>query len=158
MRALGALLLLGVITGVGLATPVPVLVASDASSRAVVWLGDEEPYMYSYVNSIYEAPVEERHRRLDDQIQITSVRSSDIRAVEYFRWEAEAQPTGSGYEQVAPRNETGHLTIRVTPRYQQRLIGAYWTIDLAEHFGDGVVKVWPDRLPMLSVLLGTWFP
>jgi hypothetical protein len=158
MRALGALLLFGVITGVGLATPVPVLVASDGSSRLVLWLGDHEAYGYSYLNSIYEAPVEERHLRMDDRIQITSVRSSDLRAVEYFRWEGEAVPTPSGYEQVAPRNETSHLTIRVTPPYQQRLVGANWTIDLAGRFGDGVVRVSPERLPLIAVVLGTWLP
>ena len=156
MAAFGALFLLTV-TGALLA-PIPVLTLTDGRSQVVVSLSDGEPYVYSYVNSIYDAPVEERHLRVHDHLSITEVRSPDIRAVEYFRWDGRIRAAGGAYEQAAPPNQAGRLAIRVTPAYQQRLAGAGWTVDLAGTFGDGVVQVSPERLPILVALLRGWRP
>ena len=155
MRALAALLLLAAVT---LAIPVPVLSVTDGTIHAVVKLDDGERYTYSYVNSIYEAPVEERHVRLGDGLSITSVGSPDRRAVEYFRWEGEPLRVGDAYEQRAPANTTLALTIRVSPAYAQRLAGGSWSIDLAGTFGDGVVHVSPERQPAAIAFWRGWRP
>jgi len=146
------------VTGVALATPVPVLALTDGVTSRVVWLDDGERYVYAYLSSVYEAPVEERHLRSNDRLRITSVRSTDLKAVEYFRWDGEIRRVGDGYEQDAPRNQTRRLEIRVTPRYRQRLVGTRWTVELAESFGDGIVLVTAERLPILSALLRGWRP
>jgi hypothetical protein len=134
------------------AFPVPVLTISDGHTQTMIRLADRASYVYSYVNSVYDAPVEERHVRTNDRLRITSVRSPDIRAVEYFRWDGAIKRVDNGFEQVAPPNETERLTIRITPRYQQRLAGAGWSVDLPATFGDGVVQVTPRRLPILLAL------
>jgi len=146
------------VTGVALATPVPMLALTDGVTSRAVWLDDGDRYVYAYVSSVYEAPVEERHLRSNDRLRITSVRSTDLKAVEYFRWDGEIRRVGDGYEQDAPRNATRRLEIRVTPRYRQRLVGTRWTVDLAESFGDGIVLVTAERLPILSALLRGWRP
>jgi len=158
MRALAALVFVVVVTGVALATPVPMLAVTDGVTSRAVWLDDGERYRYSYVNSVYEAPVEERHLRSNDRLRITSVRSPDIRAVEYFHWEGEPHRVGDAWEQDAPRNETRRLTIRVTPRSQQRLAGDRWSIDLGTAFTEDVIQVTADRLPILTALMRGWRP
>jgi hypothetical protein len=152
---LGALLLLGAV----LALPVPVLTLMDGRSQIVERLDDGEAYVYSYVNSVYEATVEERHVRRGDALQITGVQSADIRAVEYFRWDGEPVRDGALWLQQAPRaNETPRLMIRVTPRYSQRIVGDRWDVDLAATFGDAVVSVTPGRMPLAVALLHGWRP
>jgi hypothetical protein len=150
--SLGALLLLGVV----LALPVPVLTLTDGRSQVVERLDDGDAYVYSYVNSIYEATVEEQHVRRGDALQITSVQSADIRAVEYFRWEGEPVSDGALWRQQAPTNETPRLAIRVTPRYAQRIVGDGWAVDLAATFGDEVVSATPSRMPLAMALLHGW--
>src|SRR5436190_1144234 len=86
--------------GVALVTPVPVITVADGRSQFVARLDDREAYVYSYTNSVYDAPVFEQHQRSDDQLGITSVRSPDIRAVEYFRWEGDITRTDGAYEQI----------------------------------------------------------
>lgn len=157
-RALAALLFIAVVTGVALATPIPVLALTDGATSRVVWLDDGDRYVYSYVHSVYGTLVEERHLRSNDRLRITSVRSSDIKSVEYFRWDGDIRRVGDGWEQDAPRNEARRLEIRVTPAYHQRLVGDRWSVDLAEWFGDGIVLITAERLPILTALLRGWRP
>ena len=154
-RTLALLLLL---TAGALAVPVPVLAVSDGQGRIDVRVDDGASYTYSYVNSVYEAPVEERHLRHGDVLSITSVASSDRRAVEYFRWDGEPTSKAGHYEQDAPPNQTRRLTIRISPRYGQRLEGNGWNIDLAAEFGDGVVSVEPEDEPLGLALTRGWRP
>jgi hypothetical protein len=147
-------LLLTVVGAAVLLTPlVPVLDFTDGQTAVGVVLTDGGRYTYAYVNSIYGAPVEEQHVRTGDQLRITSVRSADIRAVEYFRWDSRIAREGEWYQQSAPPNASYRLTIRITPPYHQVLSGPGWTVDLAERFGDGIVEVAPTRLSILLVLL-----
>ena len=62
--------LLPLLAAVTLAIPVPVLSVTDGTLHAVVKLDDGGRYTYSYVNSIYEALVEERHVRLNDGLSV----------------------------------------------------------------------------------------
>lgn len=156
VRAVG--LAVATVAGMVLATPVPVITVADGRSQFVARLEDREGYAYSYTSSVYDAPVFEQHRRIDDHLSVMSVRSTDIRAVEYFRWESEVSLMAGAYEQRAPPNEVRLLTIRVTPAYHQRLSGARWSVDLAQWFGDGVVHVSAQRLPLLDALLQGWRP
>ncbi len=157
MRAPAALALALIVTGVALATPVPMLAVTDGVRSVAVWLDDDERYRYTYVNSIYQAPVEERHLRSRDRLRITSARSTDIRAVEYFRWKGEPRRVGDAWEQEAPRNEARRLTIRVTSGSQQRLTGDRWSIDLSG-FPQDVILVTAERLPILTALMRGWRP
>jgi len=162
----GILLLAGVMGVIALLTPVPALDLSDGVTRVVVPLGPAGFYTYSYINSVYDAPVEEVHLRADDGLRITSVFSADIRAVEYFRWDGEPQPVGGRYRQSAPPNDQPQLVIRVTPQYRQQITcgPSYvlfgdcdgWKVDLADQFGDGLVRVSPARMPWALVLLARW--
>ena len=141
-----------------LLVPVPVLHIADGHTELAVRLDDGGHYAYTYVNSIYHAPVEERHVRVDDALAITAVRSPDVRAVEYFRWDGQPNHVGEVYEQPAPPNTTPRLTIRVTPAYEQRLAGEGWGIDLPQSFGDGVVSAAPGWTPLGIALLHGWRP
>ena len=148
----------GLVLLIALLTPLPALHLSDGLTDIVMPLGADGSYSYSYINSIYGAPVVERHARFDDRLMIDSVFSSDIRAVEYFRWDGQPERVEGGYVQTAPTNSQPQLTIRVTPQYRQQISGSGWTLDLATRFGDGVVRVSPTKMPRISVLLKGWSP
>jgi hypothetical protein len=158
VRALGALLLAGLIAALAFAPSASVLELTDGQARVLVPLDEGASYSYSYLNSVYNAPVDERHYRSSNKLHITRVVSPDIRAVEYFRWNGEPRPTGAVYEQEAPPNDQAQLLIRVTPQYRQRLAGAGWEVDLAETFGEGLVRVVPARLPLLAAFFLRAFP
>jgi hypothetical protein len=140
------------------AVPVPVMRVADGAAELDVRLDDGARYVYAYVNSIYGAPVEERHVRAGGTLAITAVRSTDLRAVEYFRWDGQPERVGDAYEQPAPSNTTPRLAIRVTPAYGQRLVGESWALDLADRFGDGIVTVSPGWAPLGFALLHGWRP
>jgi hypothetical protein len=158
MRRCASGLLVAAVVGLALAFPIPVLTIAQGSNQRTVWLADGDPFTYSYVNSVYNAPVDERQVRANDRLVVTSVRSPDIRALEYFRWDTPVASVDDAYLQTAPPNSADYLRIQVTPPYRQRLASQRWAVDLAETFGDGVVLVTPQRLPALSALLGGWRP
>ncbi len=72
MRA--ALVALAPLVAAIVAAPVPVMRVTDGQTEINVRLDDGGRYVYAYVNSIYRAPVEERHLRVDGQLTITAVR------------------------------------------------------------------------------------
>lgn len=149
-----AALALGVIvtTGAAAAAPVDVLRASDGRRECVVPLAPGETFTYAYIQSMYEKPVVEDLERDGDRIRILRIRSSELRAVEYYRWETPIGRDGERYVQEAPPYETDALVIRVSPPYAQRLDGAGWICDLEARFGDDVVTVAPGVRP--AALLG----
>ena len=148
MRPLALLVPFFLVVAAPLMHPVTVLTLQDGHAERIVHLREGSEYTYSYVNSIYLAPVVERHRVVDGRLIIQDVRSTDIRAVEYFRWDGEIRAVGDGFEQTAPSWSTPHLAIRISPAYRQRIEGIE-TVDLAEVFGDGVVDVAPRQFPWL---------
>lgn len=158
MRALAALLCLALIaTGAALAAPVAVLTASDGNRGISVPLADGERFRYSYLQSIYQAPVVEEQERRADGFQVIRVRSPSRQAVEYFRWDGPLRRDGEDYVQDAPQNEVRELVIRITAANVQRLDGAGWTIDLPGRFGDeALVRVRATDAPRGLVLLGQW--
>ena len=152
MRAIALGIAFVVLTGVALATPVAVL-RVDPGSR-VYGLADGERYEYSYQQSIYQVPVVEEHVRDGDELRIVRVRSRDLRAVEYFRWDGQIRRDGDEFVQDAPPNRVPALVIRVTAEGAQRLRGASFDLSLRAQLGETVVTVTPVRVPRLLALLG----
>jgi hypothetical protein len=151
IAVLGALI---VVTGVALATPVPVLTVSDGEAECVGPLDDGEAMRYSYRQSIYDAAVWEDFKRDGDRLELLRVRSDDIRSVEYFRWdEGIVQESDGWWASAAPPGEGGELVIRIAPLGQQRVTTARWTCDLLARFGETVVSVRANRRPFALTLL-----
>jgi hypothetical protein len=149
---LGALI---VATGVALATPVPALTVSDGRAEFVAPLDDGEAMRYSYRQSIYDVPVWEEFARDGDRIDLLRVRSTDIRSIEYFRWEVPIVQEPDGWWKAdAPPSEINELVIRVAPLGQQRFTTARWTCDALARFGETVVRVRAERRPLALTLLG----
>jgi len=159
VRALGPVLfIVAAAIAVALAAPIPVLTIGYGTRQATFWLDEDQTYVLSYVSSLYGAPVEELHYRKGDRLMVASVRSPDIRAVEYFRWESRIYQLDDKYVQFAPPNGVARLSIQVTPAYQLRIATAHRAIDLGEVFGETRVEVAPQRLPVLTALLFGWRP
>ncbi len=143
-----------VVTGVAVATPVAVLTMRDDRRELVAPLDDREPLEYSYEQSIYLAPVFEEFERAGDRLDLLRVRSPDIRALEYFRWDGEIRQGADGlYVQDAPPSDVTELVIRITPGRRQTLRTPRWTRDLDATFGDAVVRVRAERRPLIVTLI-----
>ena len=152
MRAVALGVAIIVLTGVAMAAPVAVL-RIDPGGR-LVSLADGERYEYSYHQSIYQVPVIEEHERPGDALTILRVRSRDLRAVEYFRWDGRIARLGDEFVQAAPPNHTAALTIQITTEGRQHLRGAGFDVDLRAEFGERVVTVTPVSVPRILVLVG----
>lgn len=148
----GALL---VVTGVALATPVPVLTVASGANEFVGPLDDGEALRYSYRQSIYDAPVWEEFAREGDRIELLRVRSTDVRSIEYFRWDnAIVHESDGWWSSEAPPSETSELVIRIAPLGQQRITTARWSCEMLSRFGETVVRVRAERRPFLLTLFG----
>jgi hypothetical protein len=148
---LGALTL---VTGVALATPVPVLTATNGTAECMGPLDDGEAMRYSYRQSIYDVPVWEEFKRDGDRIELLRVRSQDIRSIEYFRWDDPiVQGPDGWWTSAAPPSDASELVIRIAPLGQQRITTARWSCDMLARFGETVVTVRTDRRPLGLTLL-----
>jgi hypothetical protein len=152
MRATALGIAIVVLTGVALAAPVAVLRVDPGGHLYA--LADGERYEYSYQQSIYQVPVVEEHVRVGDRLRIVRVRSRDLRAVEYFRWDGQIRREGNEFVQDAPPNEVAALTIRITREGQQRLRDAHFNIALRDAFGEIVLTVRPASVPRAMAILG----
>lgn len=152
MRAIALGIAIVVLTGVALATPVAVL-RVDPGAR-LFGLADGERYEYSYQQSIYQVPVIEEHVRAGDELAIVRVRSRDLRAVEYFRWDGRIRREGDEFVEDAPPNHVPALVIRVTAEGAQRLRGPSFDLSLRAELGETVVTVTPVHVPRLLAILG----
>ena len=151
IAVLGALLL---VTGVALATPVPVLTVSDGKAECGGRLDDGEAMRYSYRQSIYDVAVWEEFKREGDRLALHRVRSEDIRSIEYFRWDGPiVQEPDGWWASAAPPGKPDELVIRIAPLGQQRITTARWTCDMLVRFGETVVTVRAERRPMALTLL-----
>jgi hypothetical protein len=152
VRAVALGVAIVVSTGVALATPVAVL-RVDPGGRLVA-LPDGARYEYSYQQSIYQVPVIEEDVRSGDSLRIVRVRSRDLRAVEYFRWDGQIRREGDEFVQDAPPNQVTTIAIAVTREGAQRLRGAGFDIVLRAEIGDAVVTLTPTHVPRLFTLIG----
>ena len=143
-----------IITGVALATPVPVLALSDGAREIVAPLAEGEALTYSYRQSIYDVPVYEEFVRHGDVIDLLRVRSPDIRSIEYFHWDGDPTQGPDGmWSQGAPPSEHTGLVIRIAPLGQQRMTTPRWSVALLPVFGETVVNVLVARRPLAVSLL-----
>ncbi len=152
MRAIALGVVIVALTGVVLATPVAVLRVDPGGHLYA--LADGERYEYSYQQSIYQVTVVEEHVRDGDTLRIVRVRSRDLKAVEYFRWEGQIRREGDEFVQDAPPNRVGALTIRITTEGGQRLRGGAFDVSLRGEFGETVVTVTPAYVPRVLALVG----
>jgi len=152
MRAIALGIVIVVLTGVALATPVAVLHVDPGGH--VYPLADGERYEYSYQQSIYQVPVIEEHVREGDTLRIVRVRSRDLRAVEYFRWDGPIRREGDEFVQDAPPNHVAALTIRITTEGTQRFRGAGFDISLRPLLGEVVASVTPTHVPRAVAWIG----
>jgi hypothetical protein len=152
MRAIALAIVIVALTGVALATPVAVL-RIDPGGR-IYARADGGRYEYSYQQSIYQVAVIEEHVRDADVLRIVRVRSRDLRAVEYFRWDGQIRREGDEYVQDAPPNHVGALTIRITTEGAQRIRGSGFDVVLRSAFGETVVSVTPVSVPRVLALIG----
>jgi hypothetical protein len=136
-----------ILTGAALAAPVGVLEVSDGRAAAVLPLDDGEPLTYSYIQSVYGVPVVEEHEREGALLRMERVRSTDIKAVEYFRWTAPIEHVGAEYVEAAPDYAVPEFVIRITAPNAQTLRTQAWSLDLPATFGETVVTVRPVWLP-----------
>jgi hypothetical protein len=137
-----------------MATPVPVLTMATDHGELVAPLDDGEALEYSYEQSIYLVPVFEEFVRAGDRLDLLRVRSPDLRAVEYFRWDGAIRQQEDGlFTQDAPPSDVTRLVIRITPGRRQTLRTPRWTRDLDAAFGDSVVSVRAERRPRIVLLL-----
>jgi hypothetical protein len=146
-------LALAIAAGAALAAPVGVLEVTDGRKSDVRPLDDREAFIYSYIQSVYNVPVVEEQVRDDGLLRIVRVRSSDIKAVEYFRWDGPIRQDETGYVQDAPRYEVAQLLIRITAPNDQTIRTSRWSIELPSRFGETVVTVRPLWLPRAIALL-----
>ncbi len=151
MRAVALAVAFAVLTGVALATPVAVL-RVDPGGR-LYDLDDGARYEYSYQQSIYQVPVYEEHFRSGDALRIVRVRSPDLRAVEYFRWDGEIRRDDDEFVQDAPPNHVSSIAIAVTHEGAQRVRGDGFDLVLRAEFGETVVTLTPTYVPRIVAVL-----
>jgi hypothetical protein len=139
-------------TGAALAAPVGVLEVTDGHDAELLPLADGESLSYSYIQSVYNVLVVEEHERAGGLLRMDRVRSSDIKAVEYFRWATPIYQDGPEFVSNAPRYEVAEFVIRVTAPNAQTLRTVTWSLNLPARFGDAVVTVRPLWLPRAIAL------
>ena len=117
------------------------------------YLPDGHQLSYSYRQSIYDVIVSEEFVRSADRLDMQSISAKDIRAIEYFRWDTPITQQHDTYFSKAPPTTVPELVIRITPLGQQRVRSGDWSIGLLPHFGESVVHVRPERLPLIVALV-----
>ena len=136
----------------------------------MAFLPDGGGFQYEYRHSIYDVMVYEDFQRSGDRLDFLRVRTTDIRVIEYLRWDTEVRSWGfNSCEQDpqvqceifvadAPPTELADLVIRISPGAEQRLNAGDWRVYLHERFGDTVVQVKLERPGALPALLRglTW--
>ena len=148
MRASALVILAGaILTGAALAAPVGVLEVSDGHARLTLPLDDGETLSYTYIQSVYNVEVIEEHERAGSLLQMDRARSSDIKAIEYFRWTTPIRQRGSEFVASAPSYAVPEFVIRITAPNEQTLRTRSWSLDLPAQFGETAVTVRPVWLP-----------
>ena len=148
MRASALVVLAAAIaTGAALAAPVGVLEVTDGHAALIRTLEDGDLLSYSYIQSVYNVLVVEEHERAGGLLRMDRVRSSDIKAVEYFRWTTPIRQIDDQFVADAPSYEVPEFLIRITAPNAQTLRSGSWSLDLPARFGDTAVTVRPLWLP-----------
>jgi hypothetical protein len=128
---------------------VPVLSVSDGRREFVGYLTEGGQLSYSYRQSVYAVTVYEEFERVGDRLEFREVKSDDIRAIEYFRWDSAIRQEGASFVSEPPTSDVGDLVIRISLGAQQQIRTGDWRLSLADRFGDTVVRVKVERPPVL---------
>lgn len=138
-----------------MAAPFPILEMNTAERQVVVPLAGST-FAYTYRQSIYGAPVREELALVGDAIRIERALSTDVRALEYFRWPGEADEVGGGMlSWRAPDNAPRPLHILVVAEGEQAIDTGARRVTLWAEFGDGAsVIIRGSRRPLLLWLWG----
>jgi hypothetical protein len=120
---------------------------TDGHAALVLPLADGEALSYSYIQSVYDVLVVEEHERAGGLLRMDRVRSTDIKAVEYFRWSTPIRQEGRVFVEDAPPYLVPEFVIRITAPNAQTLRAGTWSLDLPARFGETVVTVRPRWLP-----------
>ena len=140
--------------GAALAAPFPVLEMQAGERRISVPLAGAG-FAYTYRQSIYQVAVREELRLVGDTIRIDRALSTDIRALEYFRWPGEAEDAGGGVlAWQAPDNAVDHLRILVNAEGDQAIDTGTRRVTLGEAFGDDASVI--VRGALRPLLLWLW--
>lgn len=144
-----------VLTGVALATPVPVVRLEGDDGRTVIRLEGPE-FRYHYIHSVYRAPTTELLRVEGREIRLVSVYSDDRRVIELLRWPGEPRREGHVYAKDAPDTPDSRmeeLRILTSRGARQRIVVGEREVQLATTFGDGAVRVRPAVTNRAALLL-----
>jgi hypothetical protein len=136
-----------ILVGAALAAPVGLLRVTDGRTIVLLPFEDGEALSYSYIQSVYNVEVIEEHERAGGFLRMDGVRSSDIKAIEYFRWSTPIQQRGNEFAASAPSYTVPEFVIRLTAPNAQTLRTRDWSLDLVARFGDAVVTVRPVWVP-----------
>lgn len=139
--------LLVLIAGAALAAPALVLEVRSPEREVVLPMGDTR-FTYSYRQSIYDVPVRE-HLRVDaGAIRIERASSSDLRALEYYRWPGGARESDGALEWTAPVNSSERLDIAVVARGEQVVDTGVGRLALEDALGRTSVTVTAGWRPL----------
>src|SRR5439155_3632075 len=105
-----------VTTGAVAVAPVSVIRATDGARECAAALGDGAMFHYRYIQSMYEKPVVEDLVARGRDIAVLRIHSTELRAVEYYRWDTpirkEGDTTGFSYiDRKSTRLNSSHVAI-----------------------------------------------
>lgn len=146
--------LLVLIAGAALAAPALVLEVRSPERQVVLPMRDAG-FTYSYRQSIYDVPVREHLRVEADGIRIERASSTDLRALEYFRWPGSAYESGGALAWTAPENSSPRLEIAVVERGEQVVDTGIRSLALDDVFERTSVTVTAARRPLALWLWST---
>src|SRR5439155_14035866 len=132
-----------VTTGAVAVAPVSVIRATDGARECAAALGDGAMFHYRYIQSMYEKPVVEDLVARGRDIAVLRIHSTELRAVEYYRWDTPIRKEGDTFVEESPGSGTRGPRTRWTRPIPHRFDGAGWTWDLQALF--------PGELVMVSV-------
>jgi len=112
----------------------------------------DSAFTYTYRQSIYDVAVREELRVADGVFRIERAVSTDLRALEYFRWPGSAHEADGALEWQAPQNRVDRLEIAVVARGDQAIDTGVRRVALVNAFGEASVSVTAASRPLAAWL------
>ena len=112
----------------------------------------DSAFAYTYRQSIYDVAVREELRVADGVFRIERAVSTDLRALEYFRWPGSASEADGALAWRAPDNRIDRLDIAVVARGDQIIDTGVRRLSLEDAFGDTGASVRAASRPLAAWL------